>query len=327
MSKTPMSDTFLDDCYLVGGSVRDEIMGGTPSDYDYATPMLPDDIEQEVRKLGRRPVLVGKRFGTVGFKWEGDWVEVTTFRSEVYSKTRKPEVEFVSSIGEDLSRRDFTINAIAKRKGKYIDPFGGREDIEGGVIRAVGNPTMRFKEDPLRMLRACRFVSQLGFTIESATIKSIQKHANRIMLVSKERWTQELDKLLAGDSVGAGLEALQVSGLLRFMLPELQIQVGYDQNSPHHGLELWEHTKGVVELADKPLRWAALLHDVAKPFTRTDRPDRSNYIFHDVIGADMVYGIGKRLKWSNERIQEVSDLVRHHLLEDSPLRKADKEAR
>jgi putative nucleotidyltransferase with HDIG domain len=319
--------TFLDDCYLVGGSVRDEILGGTPSDYDYATPMLPDDIEQAVRDLGRRPVLVGKRFGTVGFKWEGDWVEVTTFRSEIYGKTRKPEVEFVSTISEDLSRRDFTINAIAKRKGKYIDPFGGREDIQNGIIRAVGNPTMRFKEDPLRMLRACRFVSQLGFTIEPDTLKSMQKHANRILSVSKERWVQELDKLLIGDNVADGLESLRESGLLKFIFPELQIQVGYNQNSPHHGLELWEHTKGVVELADKPLRWAALLHDVAKPFTRTDKPDRSNYIFHDVIGADMVYGIGKRLKWSNERIQEVSDLVRYHLLEDSPLRKADKGAR
>jgi tRNA nucleotidyltransferase/poly(A) polymerase len=196
---------------------EDEILGGTPSDYDYATPMLPDDIEQAVRDLGRRPVLVGKRFGTVGFKWEGDWVEVTTFRSEIYGKTRKPEVEFVSTISEDLSRRDFTINAIAKRKGKYIDPFGGREDIQNGIIRAVGNPTMRFKEDPLRMLRACRFVSQLGFTIEPDTLKSMQKHANRILSVSKERWVQELDKLLIGDNVADGLESLRESGLLKFI--------------------------------------------------------------------------------------------------------------
>ena len=129
------------------------------------------------------------------------------------------------------------------------------------------------------MLRACRFVSQLGFTIEPNTLKSMQKHSNRILSVSKERWTQELDKLLVGDNVSAGLEALRESGLLRFIFPELQIQVGYNQNSPHHGLELWEHTKGVVGLADKPLRWAALLHDVAKPFTRTDKPSRFKSFF------------------------------------------------
>lgn len=194
--------------YLVGGSVRDKLLGREPHDYDFATPMLPDDIESKVKEAGKRAFITGKRFGTIGFKHDGDFVEVTTFRSERYGKTRKPEVEFVTSINEDLSRRDFTINAIALRGTKYIDPFDGRKDLEDRIIKAVGNPSERFNEDPLRMLRAARFASQLGFTIESKTLASIKKNAHKILGVSRERWIQELDKLLLGDHVANGLRVL-----------------------------------------------------------------------------------------------------------------------
>ena len=312
--------------YLVGGSVRDTLLGKEPKDYDYCTPVLPDDIERLVKESGHRAFVTGKRFGTIGFNLEGKFIEITTFRSETYGETRKPDVEFVSSIQQDLSRRDFTINAIAKRGKRYIDPFGGRIDLEKRIIRAVGNPTQRFKEDPLRMLRAVRFVAQLGFEIDPDTFKSIQKNAHSILSVSKERWIQEIDRLLMSEYVYDGLGILFESGLMKFVLPELQIQYMYDQNSDYHALTLAEHTMKTVEQSPKELntRWAALLHDVGKPFVRTDnRRGSSNYIFHDTVGAELVYGIGKRLKWSNERLKEVQDLVKNHLSDESPIREAD----
>lgn len=319
-------DALFEPAYLVGGCVRDTLLGLTPKDYDFTTPMLPDDIEQSVRDIGKRPYITGKRFGTVGFKLEDKFIEVTTFRSEKYGKTRKPEVQFVNSINEDLSRRDFTINAMAQRGKRLIDPFDGQADMQAKLIRAVGKPAERFNEDPLRMLRAARFSSQLKFRIEPETQKAITKHAHKILSVSKERWGQELDKLLVSDDPVWGLYVLINTDLIKFMLPELRIQSGYDQNSDWHEYSLIEHTMRTVSAvpAKINLRWAALLHDIGKPFVRTEnKRGRSNYVFHDLIGAEMICGIGKRLKWSNERIQEVSDLVRTHLDDKSPLRLAD----
>ncbi len=316
--------------YLVGGAVRDELLGAEPHDWDFATPLLPDAIEQAVRAADRKPYLVGSRFGTVGFKVnvDGVWhyVEVTTFRSETYeSGSRKPAVEFVSNITHDLSRRDFTINAMARKGRRVINPFGGQEDLTNGILRAVGTPSHRFKEDPLRMLRLCRFVSQFGFEIEPTTLKHAQQRAHRILTVSRERWMQELDKLLLGEHVLAGLGALNDTHLLRFVLPEIGLQTGYDQRSPYHDFELWLHTALVVEATppDLTLRWAALLHDIGKPFVRRERPDRANYPQHDLVGAELVLKLAAYLKWSNERRDLVSALVRDHLSESSPLKEAD----
>lgn len=321
-----MIDEIIQPNYLVGGSVRDVLLGREPKDYDYATPMLPDDIEQAVRDAGKRPFITGKRFGTVGFKDDGKFIEVTTFRSETYGKTRKPDVAFVSSISEDLARRDFTINAIAQRNGKLIDPFNGRADIEAKIIRAVGHPTERFNEDPLRMLRAIRFVSQLGFDIEDATFNSIAKNAHKVLTVSRERWMQELDKTLTGKFASKGISYLFYTDLIKFVLPELRLQYEYDQNSDWHEYDL--HIHSIRTMRDVPddvnLRWAALLHDIGKPFVRTEnRRGSSNYVFHDVIGAELIYGISKRLKWSNERTNTICELVKSHLSDESPLRKAD----
>lgn len=321
-----MIDEIISPSYLVGGCVRDKLLGKEPKDWDYATPLLPDDIEARVRASGRKAHITGKRFGTIGFKFDDKFVEVTTFRHEQYGKTRKPEVQFVTSITDDLARRDFTINAMAQRGTKLIDPFGGQADLEARLIRAVGNPSERFNEDPLRMLRAIRFQAQLGFLIETKTLASIEKNAHKILSVSRERWMQELDKLLVAQYAEPALYTLFGTGLMKFMIPELRIQYGYDQNSDWHDLPLMEHTVKTIDAtsADITLRWAALLHDVGKPFVRTDnKRGTSNYVFHDVVGAEMVYGIGKRLKWSNERLQAVQELVRNHLSDDSPLRKAD----
>ncbi len=248
----------VDPVYLVGGSVRDVLMGRECSDYDFTTPLVPDRIEAAVREAGRRPYLIGKKYGTVGFKADGRLVEVTTFRSEVYpDDTRRPEVVFLDDLAADLARRDFTINAIAMQGEQIIDLFGGQADIEARVIRAVGNPRERFKEDPLRMLRAARFASQLGFSVEPATTLAMERYAHRILHVARERWMAELDKLLVGPSVVYGLELLAATGLLRFMLPELELQVGYDQNSPYHDRTLFEHTVGRGR-RDRARRHAAL---------------------------------------------------------------------
>ncbi len=314
--------------YQVGGSVRDELMGREPHDYDFATPLTPDEIEAAVRAGHRRPYLVGKRYGTIGFKVDGNMVEVTTFRNEKYKPGyRKPEVSFVKDITADLSRRDFTINAIAKRHGKYIDPFGGRQDILRKKIICVNKPKDRFKEDPLRMLRAARFASQLDFTIDEYLFGIARQLSHKILEVSRERWIIEMDKLLITDKPSVGLEFLAQARLLNFMVPELALQVGYDQNSKYHDYTLWEHTKMVVDDTPKDitLRWAALLHDIAKPFVRTDKKgkDYSNYIKHDLLGGEMVQRIALHLKWSNDRREQVSEIVKNHLQDNSPLREAD----
>ena len=316
----------VDPVYLVGGSVRDVLMGRACSDFDFTTPLTPDRIEALVREAGRRPYLIGKKYGTVGFKADGRIVEVTTFRSEVYpDDTRKPDVVFLDDLAADLGRRDFTINALAMQGEDVIDLFGGRADIEARVIRAVGDPPQRFREDPLRMLRAARFASQLDFSVEPATIHAMERYAHRILHVARERWMAELDKLLAGENVVYALELLAATGLLRFMLPELQLQVDYDQNSPYHDRTLWEHTTAVVAATprDVELRWGALLHDVAKPFVRLEKPGRSTYVKHDLLGAEIVERMALYLKWSKARRETVRELVRDHLLETSPLREAD----
>ncbi len=310
--------------------MRDTLLGLAPKDFDYATPLIPDEIESKIRESGKRAFVTGKRFGTLAFMWEGNLVEITTFRAEKYEPgSRKPSVEFTKSIEQDLGRRDFTINAIAIRDERIIDPFGGKDDLEAKILRSVGNAAERFNDDPLRLLRLARFTAQLGFTIEDRTLKAAQKKAHTILDVSRERWVQELDKLLLTDIPSIGLEALHEIGILAFMLPELQIQVGYDQHSPYHAHTLWEHTKRVVDgVAENiDLRWAALLHDIGKPSTQVFKDSgQANYIFHEQVSAELTYGIAKRLKWSEERRKAVTDLIENHAEEGSPLRQADNNA-
>ncbi len=314
--------------YLVGGSVRDFLLDHVPHDYDFATPRTPDDVEAAVRAAGKHPYLSGKRFGTVGFKLNDHFIEITTFREESYLPgSRKPDVHFVPDITYDLSRRDFTINAMARRiDGHIIDPFGGREDLQHKLIRTVGKPEERFHEDPLRMLRAARFASQFNFAIDAVTELRATHHSHQILLVSHERWGQELDRLLVSPHSEVGLDFLARTQLLNYLLPELALQVGWDQNSPYHELPLWEHTVKAVRLVptDVDLRWAALLHDVGKPFTRThNKRGYSNYVHHELIGAELADQVGRRLRWSNERRRQVVGLVRDHLQPGSPLQQAD----
>lgn len=322
-----VTDVLGQDVYLVGGSVRDVALGKEPKDYDFCTPYSPDDMEVKVRAAGKRVYGIGKRFGTIGFKSNGKSVEVTTFRTERYDhKSRKPEVEFVADINQDLGRRDFTINAMAMRGERLIDPFGGRIDILAKKIKPVGNGSERIKEDPLRMLRAARFAAQLGFEVDPQFIGTMRKHAQKIMQVSRERWVQEMDKLLCSAEPSKGLRVLADTYLLKFMLPELWLQIGYDQNSPYHELTLWEHTLSTVDKSPEnlDLRWSALLHDIGKPFVRIDNnKGYSNYIMHDLVGSYIAEGIATRLKWSKARRQLVVETIKDHMREDSPLRDAD----
>ncbi len=322
--------TIISPVYLVGGSVRDRLLGVEPKDYDFSTPHDPETIERKIREAERKPFLTGKRFGTIGVKIGGHLVEITTFRTEIYQKgSRKPDVVFVDDIAADLSRRDFTINAMAMRDGKIIDPFSGARDIREKRIRCVGNATTRFKEDPLRMLRAARFTAQLGFVVDDAVLKAITKLSHRVLEVSKERWVGELDRLLLAPFVDQGLRCLMDTGLLNYIIPELSCQRDYDQRSRYHSHDLWEHTIRVTSQVspERDIRWAALLHDMAKPFVRCDREDRSTYAKHDLLGYEMVIRLGGYLKWSNRRIKAVSELVRDHMREESPLRESDNSAK
>lgn len=326
--------------YLVGGAVRDYIMGREVDDFDFCTPHHPDTIQEilEEKNSDRWIGTIGKKFGTVGTKIylpKSDTfvkVEITTFRGEEkYTEgSRKPEVTFVTHIHQDLGRRDFTFNFIALRMNKgqqFIDPFNGMGDIEDGIIRAVGVAKQRFKEDPLRMLRAARFASTLGFDVEEVTMKRMTSGSINILSVSKERWTQELNKLLLGDDVVKGLNVLAESRLLNYMIPELAMQVDYDQMTPHHDFTLWEHTCKVVAATPKDmnLRWAALLHDVAKPFVATMKKSggQKNYIGHEILGKELTAKILRYLKMSNARINGISEIVGSHLQDDSPLKPYD----
>lgn len=317
--------------YLTGGAVRDILLDKEPKDFDFCTPFSPEEIENKIRKAGKKPYLFGKRFGTIGMKIDGQLIEITTFRTEEYKDgNRKPQVKFIKDITADLSRRDFTINAMAIREGRLIDPFGGRDDLKLGVIKCVGTPSHRFKEDALRMLRAGRFASQLGFIVEEKTKTAVQQLNYKILEVSKERWMLELDKILMTDKPSIALTFFMETGLMKFILPEIALQYNYDQKSIYHDLTLWEHTSKALDATPKDinLRWGLFLHDVGKPFVRTDKFlegkwIKTNYVKHDMVGAELVEKIARYLKWSNDRRECVVNLVRNHLNDDSPLREYD----
>lgn len=323
---------FISPVYLVGGSVRDKLLGQEPKDYDFTTPLTPEEIEKRVKESGRHAYCVGKRFGTIGCKVDGVMVEITTFRNEIYETgNRKPNVNFVKDIREDLSRRDFTINAIAiDENNNLIDFFEGEKSLQAGILMSVGKPSDRFQEDPLRLLRLARFAAQLGFGIEEETLSQARQLSYKILEVSKERWMIEIDKLLLSDNVDTGLYVLRDTKLLNYIFPELSLQVDYNQQNPYHSLLLWEHTIEVVKNTPKDicLRWAALLHDIAKPFTKNKKAENHyNYHKHDLLGKEFVLKYATYLKWSNERRDIVSQLVLNHMEENSPLKEPDRKGK
>jgi poly(A) polymerase/tRNA nucleotidyltransferase (CCA-adding enzyme) len=302
-------------CYLVGGAVRDMILGKEPGDFDVTTDARPE----KVQKMFRRTIPTGIKHGTVTVLFQNEQIEVTTFRTEAdYADSRHPgSVAFVSSLEEDLKRRDFTMNALALncRTGELVDLHGGQKDLKNKVIRAIGDPQERFKEDGLRPLRAVRFAAVLGFEIEAKTLAAIQTCLEKTARVSAERIRVELEKLLLSPHPVYGLELLERTGLLGLILPELQALRGVEQSLPHH-FDALEHSFYAVEgvRPDLCLRLAALFHDIGKPACRVEKPDGTlSFYGHDRKGAQMAASIMRRLKFSNEEIERVRHLIAEHM--------------
>lgn len=298
---------------IVGGPVRDLLMGQTPKDWDVATAAPPE----AVRSAFPRTVPTGVKHGTVTVLAANRQVEVTTYRVESgYTDFRHPDqVVFVRTLREDLSRRDFTINAMAlDRKGRLYDYFRGRADLAAGLIRAVGDPAERFSEDALRMMRAVRFAAQLGFDIAPPTFAAIKEKNELLRHVSAERIRDEFAKLLVSPQPARGLEMLRESGLLARFIPELLEGVGFEQNE-HHAYTVWEHE--LIALATVPpklhLRLAALLHDVAKPACLSVDGRARHFFDHERVGAKVSGVILRRLKFDNLTIGKVVHLIRHHM--------------
>jgi tRNA nucleotidyltransferase (CCA-adding enzyme) len=310
---------------LVGGAVRDRVLGRECGDWDLASNLLPGEVTARAQAAGLKVIPTGLQHGTVTVIEEGQPFEITTFRGEgEYLDGRRPEsVVLGVALEEDLARRDFTVNAMALPVaalddpdwiGQLVDPFGGLVDLEAGVIRAVGDPLQRFGEDGLRCLRACRFASQLGFDLEPYTLQAIPGCLEVAAKVSVERVLAELTKLLCGAKPHQGLNHLAQTGLMALWLPELLPMIGCEQNR-HHCYPVWEHTLEVIKRThpETDLRWAALLHDCGKPGVRSeDLSGGLHFYGHEGQSVEMVQTIMTRLRASHELIRRVKALVRHH---------------
>ncbi|WP_093895060.1 CCA tRNA nucleotidyltransferase [Streptomyces sp. Ncost-T10-10d] len=309
---------------LVGGSVRDALLGRLGNDLDFTTDARPEAVLKIVRPWADSVWEVGIAFGTVGAQKDGYQIEVTTYRSEAYDRTsRKPEVSYGDSIEEDLVRRDFTVNAmaVALPQKDFIDPHGGLEDLAERVLRTPGTPEESFSDDPLRMLRAARFAAQLDFDVATDVVTAMTEMAGRIEIVSAERVREELNKLLLSANPRTGLALLVDTGLAQQVLPELPA-LRLESDEHHRHKDVYEHSLTVLEQAidleedgpDLVLRLAALLHDIGKPRTRRFEKDgRVSFHHHEVVGAKMVKKRMAELKYSNEMVKDVSKLVELHL--------------
>lgn len=312
--------------YFVGGCVRDALRGQTPADFDLATSATPE----EVAACFDRIIATGLQHGTVTVLQGGLALEVTTYRLEgTYSDCRHPDaVRFTRDIIEDLARRDFTINAMAYAPGEgLLDPFGGQQDLARGVIRCVGDPMRRMTEDALRILRALRFSAVLGFCIDPATARAAFCQRGLLARVSKERIASELCKLLCGRAAGRVL--LEFPQVLAVFLPELEVQVGFDQCNPHHSFDLYTHTARTVAgiPQEAPLRLAALLHDIAKPVCFTKDEDGIGHFYgHAAQGAAMAEEITHRLRLDSATCTRVTQLVKWHDTQINPEARAVKRA-
>src|SRR5213080_376784 len=309
--------------YIVGGTVRDVLLHREESnDEDLATDATPDEIKRIVAPTHPQAiVLVGERFGTVRLHYSHNIIEITTFRSERYNPdSRKPEVCFGTVLEDDLLRRDFTINAMACHPltGEIIDPFGGRQDLEAHLLRAVGNePDKRFDEDPLRLLRAVRFAAQLDFTIEPQTRRSILRQAPKLQKISRERIRDEMNKLLLSPHPAKGLDLLAELGLMEWIVPEVLELRGVSQQVVRtvSSKDVYMHVLRVVERSSPRLvtRWSALLHDIAKPRTKSIEENKIHFFGHEDVGAYMARDILKRLHFDRDFIEKVSRIVRLHM--------------
>jgi poly(A) polymerase len=306
------------ECYLVGGSVRDALIDELViPDFDFATDARPDRIEKVLSPIADAVWLQGKRFGTVGARIGGANCEVTTYRAEVYRPdSRKPEVSFGDTIEQDLSRRDFTVNAMALRlpDAVLVDPYDGTADLVGGRLRTPLSPEVSFTDDPLRMLRAARFVARFGFVPDRDLVAAVESLRDRLEIVSVERIRDELSKLLVVEDPSAGLWFLASTRLADHFLPELN-QMELEQDPIHHHKDVLAHTIAVVAKTspDLVLRLAALMHDVGKPKTRSFERGRATFHHHEVVGARMTRDRLTALRYPTEVVESVTQLVYLHL--------------
>ncbi|MFD7439887.1 CCA tRNA nucleotidyltransferase [Streptomyces sp. NPDC059909] len=317
---------------LVGGSVRDALLGRLGNDLDFTTDARPEDVLKIVRPWADSVWEVGIAFGTVGCQKDARvedalqrfQIEVTTYRSEAYDRTsRKPEVSYGDSIEEDLVRRDFTVNAmaVALPEKEFIDPHGGLEDLAARVLRTPGAPEDSFSDDPLRMLRAARFAAQLDFEVAPEVVTAMKEMADRIEIVSAERIRDEFNKLILSPYPRKGLALLVGTGLAEHFIPELPA-LRLESDEHHRHKDVYEHSLTVLDQAieleesgpDLVLRLAALLHDIGKPRTRRFESDgRVSFHHHEVVGAKMTKKRLTALKYSNDMVKDISRLVELHL--------------
>jgi poly(A) polymerase len=303
--------------FLVGGCLRDELLGREVTDLDLATDAQPDEIRRRVEPWADAVWLVGEKFGTVGLEKNGTKAEITTFRSESYDgKSRKPQVVFGTDLMADLSRRDFTVNAMARdvKRDELLDPFRGGEDLRSRIIRFVGEAPARIAEDPLRMLRAVRFCAQLDFELDPEAAAHIAENAEELRRISWERIRDELDGILLSERPGDGLRLMIGLSLARQVLPELLV-LHLPEPGRHHLRDVQEHTVETVALvpAEKVLRYAALLHDIAKPETFSSDESGVHFYRHEQIGADRARAILGRLRQPGAFIERVAKLIINHL--------------
>ena len=303
--------------YLVGGSVRDRLLGMESNDLDFATSSRPEETRRLLELAKPSTIFdIGEKFGTIGAVFGDVKVEITTFRSEWYlDQDRRPIVEFSNSLEADLSRRDFTINAMAENAlhGRLIDPHGGLRDLAARKIRAVGIAAERFREDPLRMLRAVRFASQLGFAIERSTREAIKAHVDRMRSVSNERVRNELQGILVSQSPSYGIREMVELGFAKIFMPELLALKSTSQGT--RAKDAFEHTLRVLHnTPPNPLvRWAALLHDIGKPQTIVESNGEIHFPSHERVGQDLSRSILRRLRLDANSIDRVSNLVGMHM--------------
>ncbi|RJQ13544.1 HD domain-containing protein [Candidatus Parcubacteria bacterium] len=308
------------EAFIVGGCVRDILRKAKPKDWDITTNAKPEEIQKIFPDN-----FYDNNLGTVTVKTESKeeslkLVQVTPYRiEEAYTDKRHPDkVRFTEKLEEDLSRRDFTINAMAMDiKGSVKDSFGGQADLKTKIIRAVGDPNKRFEEDALRLMRAVRFAAELDFEIDKETFSAIKKNSQALRAVSKERVRDELVKMIMAEKPAKGISLMKDSGLLKFIIPELEEGVGVGQNK-HHIYSVFDHNVYSLGFAAQfgyllETRLAALLHDVGKPRTKRGEGPDSTFYGHDVVGAKMTAQILERLKFSREIITKVVTLVRYHL--------------
>ena len=309
--------------YAVGGCVRDSLLGLTPQDFDLCTAALPEQTEAVFSDC--RLILAGKKHGTVAVVTDGGIVEITTFRTEGnYSDNRHPEwVKFVPDIREDLARRDFTVNAMAFSPTRgFTDPFGGRADLENRILRAVGDPGTRFREDSLRILRGVRFAVKYGLRVEDHTMEAMVRLRHLMGNLARERVFDELCKLLL--LVNAP-DLLRFAPILAAVIPELEPMLGFDQRSPHHAYDLFTHTAHVCAAvpAELPLRWTALLHDTGKiPTFTTDDTGRGHFYGHAGESAKIANDVLHRLKAPTALREQVVNLIGLHMTKIQPERKS-----